>query len=130
MTPSQQVDEMIAHLGDWRGPTIRAVRAAILAADPAVVEEWKWMGSPTYYCDGLICVADAHKAKIKVTFANGAKVDDPEKVFNGGFEGNARRFIDYLEGDAVDEARLTRLVQAAIAFNRAKAAAKTRPKRA
>lgn len=128
MTPSQHVDEMIANLGDWREATMRAVRAAILAADPAVIEEWKWMGSPTYYCDGLICVADAHKAKIKVTFSNGAKVDDPEMVFNGGFEGNARRFIDYLEGDAVDQGKLTRLVQAAIAFNRSKPAARKKPK--
>lgn len=123
MTPSQHVDEMIAGLGDWREPVMKAVRAAILAADPAVTEEWKWMGSPTYYCDGLICVADAHKAKVKVTFSNGAKVDDAEKVFNGGFEGNARRFIDYLEGDAVDQGKLTRLVQAAVLFNRSKPSA-------
>lgn len=124
MTPSQHVDEMIASLDDWRGPIMKAVRAALLAADPGVIEEWKWMGSPTYYCDGLICVADAHKAKVKVTFSNGAKIDDPEKVFNGGFEGNARRFIDYLEGDAVDPGKLTRLVQAAIVFNRSKRKAK------
>ena len=120
MNASEQIDQLIAGIEDWRGETFAALRKAVLAADPDIFEEWKWMGSPVWSCDGMIAVANAHKGKVKLTFAHGAKLEDPEKLFNAGLEGNARRAIDFLEGDAVDAEALGRLVQAAIAFNRTK----------
>jgi hypothetical protein len=120
MTASKLIDDMIAGLADWRGKTFAAVRKAILAADAGIVEEWKWMGSPVWSCDGMIAVANAHKGKVKVTFAHGAGLADPDGLFNAGLEGNARRAIDYLEGDKVDARKLGDLVRAAIAFNRGK----------
>ena len=132
MDPSERIEKMIAGLTDWRGKTFAAIRKAILGADPEIIEEWKWMGSPLWSRDGMIAVANAHKGKVKVTFAYGASVPDPDKLFNSGFEGNARRAIDYFEGDKVDERALKNLVRAAIAYNQAKkkkkAAAGTRPK--
>lgn len=118
---SQRIDELIAGLADWRHDTFAAVRAAVLDADAAIVEEWKYMGSPVWYCDGMIAVANAHKDKVKITFANGARFADPDKLFNAGLEGNARRAIDYLEGDKVDARALTKLVRNAIEWNRNKA---------
>ena len=120
MNASEQIDQLIAGIEDWRGETFAAMRKAVLAADPDIVEEWKWMGSPVWSCDGMIAVANAHKGKVKLTFAHGAKLEDPDKLFNAGLEGNARRAIDFLEGDTVDAETLGRLVQAAIAFNRTK----------
>lgn len=120
MTPSEQIDQLIAELTDWRGETFAAVRRAILEADAQIVEEWKYMGSPVWYRDGMIAVANAHKGKVKLTFANGARLADPAKLFNAGLEGNARRAIDYLEGDKVDKRALKTLVRAAIDFNQAK----------
>ena len=120
MNASEQIDQLIAGIEDWRGETFAALRKAVLAADPDIVEEWKWMGSPVWSCDGMIAVANAHKGKVKLTFAHGARLEDPDKLFNAGLEGNARRAIDFLEGDAVDAEALGRLVQAAIAFNRTK----------
>ena len=120
MNASEQIDQLIAGIEDWRGETFAALRKAVLAADPDIVEEWKWMGSPVWSCDGMIAVANAHKGKVKLTFAHGARLEDPEKLFNAGLEGNARRAIDFLEGDTVDAEALGRLVQAAIAFNRTK----------
>ena len=120
MNASEQIDQLIAGIEDWRGETFAALRKAVLAADPDIVEEWKWMGSPVWSCDGMIAVANAHKGKVKLTFAHGARLEDPEKLFNAGLEGNARRAIDFLEGDTVDAETLGRLVQAAIAFNRTK----------
>ena len=120
MNASDQIDQLIAGIEDWRGETFAAVRKAVVAADPDIVEEWKWMGSPVWSCDGMIAVANAHKGKVKLTFAHGARLEDPEKLFNAGLEGNARRAIDFLEGDTVDAEALGRLVQAAIAFNRTK----------
>ena len=120
MNASEQIDQLIAGIEDWRGETFAALRKAVLAADPDIVEEWKWMGSPVWSCDGMIAVANAHKGKVKLTFAHGAKLEDPDKLFNAGLEGNARRAIDFLEGDTVDAEALGRLVQAAIAFNRTK----------
>jgi len=117
---SDRIDQLIAETTDWRGATLAAVRAAILAADPAIVEEWKWMGSPVWSRDGMIAVGDAHKAKVKLTFAHGAQLADPDKLFNAGFEGNARRIIDYLEGDPVRGAELTALVRTAIVHNQTK----------
>ena len=120
MNASEQIDQLIAGIEDWRGETFAALRKAVLAADPDIVEEWKWMGSPVWSCDGMIAVANAHKGKVKLTFAHGARLEDPEKLFNAGLEGNARRAIDFLEGDTVDAEALGRLVQAAIALNRTK----------
>jgi hypothetical protein len=121
MTPSQRIDKLIAGLTDWRGKTFAAVRKAILAADPSITEDWKWMGSPVWYRDGgMIAVANAHKGKVKLTFAHGAKIADPDKLFNAGLDGNLRRAIDWLEGDKVDAAALKALVRAAIAYNETK----------
>ncbi len=102
MTPSERIERMIAALGDWRGETFADVRNSILEADPEITEEWKYMGSPVWYRDGMIAVANAHKGKVKLTFAYGAKFADPDKLFNAGLEGNERRAIDYLEGDKVN----------------------------
>ena len=118
MNPSERIDQMIAGLTDWRGKTFAGMRKAILAADPEIVEEWKWMGSPVWSRDGMIAVANAHKGKVKLTFAHGAQLPDPDKLFNADLEGNARRAIDFLEGDRVDERALKTLVRAAIEYNR------------
>jgi len=120
MNPSERIDRLIAGIKDWRGKTFAAVRNGILAADPEIVEEWKWMGSPVWSRDGMIAVANAHKGKVKLTFAYGAKLPDPDKLFNAGLEGNARRAIDFFEGDKVNERALKNLVRAAIDYNRAK----------
>lgn len=117
VSASKRIDELIAGLTDWRGKTFASVRKVILEADPEIVEEWKWMGSPVWSRDGMIAVANAHKGKVKVTFAHGAGLDDPDKLFNAGLEGNARRAIDFLEGDKVDAHALQNLVRAAIAYN-------------
>ena len=111
---------MIAALTDWRGKTFAAVRKTILAADPEIIEEWKWMGSPVWSRDGIIAVANAHKGKVKLTFAYGARLPDPDKLFNAGLEGNARRAIDFFEGDKINERALKNLVRAAVAFNQLK----------
>ena len=95
MEASEQIDRMIAGLTDWRGKTFARVRKAVLAADRGVVEEWKWMGSPVWSCDGMIAVANAHKGKVKLTFAYGARLADPDKLFNAGREANMRRAIGY-----------------------------------
>jgi len=121
MTPSERIDQMIAELTDWRGKTFASMRKAILAADPESTEEWKWMGSPVWYRDGIIAVANAHKGKVKLTFMYGASLPDPDKLFNAGLEGNARRAIDWLEGDKMNDRALKNLIRAAIAFNQAKA---------
>ncbi|WP_407169522.1 DUF1801 domain-containing protein [Bradyrhizobium sp. ORS 111] len=121
MTPSERIDRMIAELTDWRGKTFASMRKAILAADPEITEEWKWMGSPVWYRDGIIAVANAHKGKVKLTFMYGASLPDPDKLFNAGLEGNARRAIDWLEGDKINDRALKNLIRAAIAFNQAKA---------
>lgn len=120
MTPSQKIEKLIAAITDWRGKTFASVRKSILAADREIIEEWKWMGSPVWSRDGMIAVANAHKGKVKVTFAHGARLADPDKLFNAGLDGNARRAIDYLEGDKVDERALTSLVRAAIDYNQTK----------
>jgi hypothetical protein len=120
MNASERIDKLIAGLTDWRGKTFASVRKSILAADREIIEEWKWMGSPVWSRDGMIAVANAHKGKVKLTFAYGASLPDPDKLFNAGLEGNARRAIDYLEGDRVDERALKSLVRAAIDYNRSK----------
>ncbi|KFX61820.1 DUF1801 domain-containing protein [Paraburkholderia fungorum] len=120
MTPSETIDRMIAGITDWRGETFAAMRKTILAADSQIVEEWKWMGSPVWSRDGMIAVANAHKGKVKLTFAHGASLPDPDKLFNAGLEGNARRAIDFFEGDRINERALKNLVRAAIEHNQTK----------
>ncbi|MFX1766219.1 DUF1801 domain-containing protein [Paraburkholderia sp. A1RI-2L] len=120
MTPSEQIDALIASITDWRGATFAAVRRAILEADKEIVEEWKWMGSPVWYRDGILAVANAHKGKVKLTFQYGASLPDPDKLFNAGLDGNARRAIDFFEGDKVDARALKALIRAAIEFNQIK----------
>ncbi|TIX02523.1 MAG: DUF1801 domain-containing protein [Mesorhizobium sp.] len=120
MTPSQQIDQLIAGLTDWRGETLAGIRKTILAADPNIVEEWKWMGSPVWCLDGNIVVGNAHKDKVKLTFSHGANLPDPDKLFNNGFGGKVWRAIDILEGDKLDERALKELVRAAIDYNHAK----------
>lgn len=117
-TASELIDEMIAGLDDWRGPMLAKLRAVILAADPGIIEEWKWMGSPTWSCDGLIVVGNPHKGKIKLTFAHGAALPDLQGLFNGKDTGNTRRSIDIFESNAPDEKALQDLVRAGIAYNR------------
>ena len=120
MTPSQRIDQLIAGIADWRGKTFAGVRKAILEADREIVEEWKWMGSPVWSRDGIIAVADAHKGKVKLTFANGARLADPNKLFNAGLDGNKWRAIDYLEGDKINERALRNLIRAAVDYNQSK----------
>jgi hypothetical protein len=124
-TAAEQIDALIAAIPDWRRETFEAIRRCILAADPAIVEEWKWMGSPVWSRDGVIAVADAHKGKVKLTFMHGAKLADPDKLFNAGLDGNARRAIDVFEGEAIRQDALKDLVRAAIAYNQSR---KAKPK--
>ena len=120
MTPSERIDRLIAELADWRGKTFASVRKTILEADREIIEEWKWMGSPVWSRDGMIAVANAHKGKVKLTFAHGASLADPDKLFNAGLDGNMRRAIDFLEGDKVNERALKTLIRAAIEYNQSK----------
>ena len=120
MNPSERIEELIADLTDWRGEMLANIRKSILEADREIIEEWKWMGSPVWSRDGMIAVANAHKDKVKLTFAYGASLPDPDKLFNAGLEGNARRAIDYLEGDRVNERALKNLVRTAIDYNQSK----------
>ena len=124
MTPKEQIDQHIAATPDWRRETFIEVRRVILEADPEIEETWKWMGSPVWERFGIIAVANAHKGKVKLTFDQGAHLPDPKGLFNAGLDGNQRRAIDFLEGDAVDAPALTALVCAAINFNRARKAKK------
>src|ERR1700712_3900130 len=126
MTPSERIDALIAGITDWRGKTFAAVRKTILEADREIIEEWKWMGSPVWSRDGIIAVANAHKKWVKLTFMYGAMLPDPDKLFNAGLEGNARRAIDLFEGDKIDAPALKTLIRAAIAFNQSKKAPKSK----
>jgi hypothetical protein len=119
-TPSQLIDARIEELGDWRGETLQHIRALITRADPDVVEEWKWRGVPVWYHDGMICTGETYKNAVKVTFAQGASVDDPEGLFNSSLEGNTRRAIDVHEGDTIDEEAFQALVLRAVAFNQSR----------
>jgi hypothetical protein len=131
MNASERIDQLIAGLDDWRGKTLAAVRKNFLAADKGVVEEWKWMGSPVWSRDGMLAVANAHKGKVKVTFLHGARIPDPDRVFNAGLAGGQWRAIDFLDGDKVDGAALKKLVRAAIEYNQGKSKKKkTAPSRA
>ena len=117
MTPAQLIDGRIKDLGDWRGEMLARLRGLIKEAAPKVVEEWKWRGVPTWYVDGMICTGETYKAAVKVTFAKGAKLADPKKLFNSSLEGNIRRAIDFHEGDKVDAAAFKALVRQAVALN-------------
>jgi hypothetical protein len=120
MNPSERIDRLIAELTDWRGKTFASIRKSILEADREIIEEWKWMGSPVWSRDGMIAVANAHKGKVKLTFAYGASLPDPDKLFNAGLEGNARRAIDFFEGEKINERALKNLVRAAVDHNQIK----------
>jgi len=115
--PSGQIDRLIAEITDWRGKTFARVRKIIREADPQIIEEFKWMGTPVWSRDGIIAVANAFKGRVNVTFAYGASLADPEKLFNAGFEGNARRAINFFEDDKINERALKNLVRAAIEYN-------------
>src|SRR3984893_3464295 len=120
MNPSERIDQLIAGLTDWRGKTLASVRKSILAADPEIIEEWKWMGSPVWSRDGIIVVGNAHKDKVKLTFPHGASLPDPDKLFNAGLGGGTWRAIDLFEGDKINERALKNLVRAAIDHNQIK----------
>jgi hypothetical protein len=116
-TPSELIDGRIAELGDWRGELLAQIRAVIRQTDPEVVEEWKWRGVPTWYHDGMLCTGETYKDKVKVTFAKGAALEDPSGLFNSSLDGNARRAIDWHEGDELDEPAFAELLRAAVAHN-------------
>jgi hypothetical protein len=120
MNPSERIDQLIAGLTDWRGKTLASVRRSILGADPEIIEEWKWMGSPVWSHDGMIAVGNAHKEKVKLTFSHGASLPDPDKLFNAGLGGNAWRAIDLFEGDKINKRALRNLIRAAVDYNQIK----------
>ena len=119
-TPSDLIDRRIAELGDWRGETLARVRKLIHEAVPGVEETWKWRGVPVWEKDGIITTGETYKDKVKLTFAKGASLEDPEKLFNSSLEGNARRALDLFEGDTLDEAAFKALVREAAEANAAK----------
>jgi hypothetical protein len=121
-SPSKLIDGRIKELGDWRGETLARVRALIKQADPEVVEEWKWRGVPVWEHAGIICTGETYKAVVKLTFAKGASLDDPAKLFNSSLEGNTRRAIDIHEGDKIDDKALKTLIRVAVALNTSGAA--------
>jgi hypothetical protein len=119
---SALIDKKIKELGDWRGKTLATVRAIIRDADPEIVEEWKWVkptnpGTPVWSHAGIVCTGETYKNAVKMTFANGAELKDPSRLFNSSLEGNVRRAIDIHEGDTIDEAALKALIRAAVALN-------------
>jgi hypothetical protein len=116
-SPSQLIDERIKELGDWRGAMLSRLRALIKEADPEVVEEWKW-SVPVWSHDGLICTGETYKKAVKMTFAKGAALKDPSKLFNSSLEGNTRRAIDFHEGDEIDDKGLKTLIRAAVTLNK------------
>ena len=116
-TPSELIDGRIKELGDWRGDMLARIRKLIKQADGDVVEEWKWRGVPTWYHDGMICTGETYADKVKLTFANGASLDDPSGLFNSSLGGSTRRAIDIFEGDKLDEKAFTALVRAAVKLN-------------
>ena len=116
-SPSQLIDARIKELSDWRGETLARVRTLIKQADPEVVEEWKWRGVPVWSHSGIICTGETYKNVVKMTFAKGASLQDPSRLFNSSLEGNTRRAIDFHEGDKIDEKALKALIRAAVARN-------------
>lgn len=130
MTPSEHIDKEIADHPDWRGQTMAEIRRIIRAAVPDVTEEWKWMGTPTWSHNGILCICNAFKDMVKVTFINGAKLTDADGVFNAELGGNKWRAIKLFQGDKVNASGLKKLLVAAVALNTAKRAGKARPARA
>jgi len=119
-SPSQLIDARIAELGDWRGEMLGRLRAVVKEADPEIIEAWKWRGVPVWEHDGIICTGETYKAVVKMTFAKGASLEDPSSLFNSSLEGNARRAIDFFEGDKINERALRNLVRAAVDCNQIK----------
>ena len=123
-SPSELIDARIKELGDWRGKMLGRLRSLVKQADPDVVEEWKWRGVPVWSHDGLICTGETYKSVVKMTFAKGAALKDPSRLFNASLEGNTRRAIDFREGDTIDEAALETLIRAAVTLNKSKVKAR------
>jgi len=123
-SPSQLIDARIEELGDWRGKILARLRALVKQADPAVIEEWKWRGVPVWSHDGMICTGETYKSVVKMTFAKGAALEDPARLFNSSLEGNTRRAIDFHEGEEIDEKALTNLLRAAVRLNTSKSKAR------
>jgi hypothetical protein len=119
-SPSQLIDARIKELGDWRGKMLSRLRTLVKEADPEVVEEWKWRGVPVWSHAGLICTGETYKTIVKMTFAKGAALKDPLRLFNSSLEGNTRRAIDFHEGDKIDEKALKTLIRAAVTLNKSK----------
>jgi len=117
-SPSRLIDARIRELGDWRGETLARIRSLIKQAAPGVTEEWKWRGVPTWYHDGMICTGETYKNHVKVTFAKGAELEDPSKLFNSSLEGNVRRAIDLHEGDRLNDSAFKALIREAVALNK------------
>jgi hypothetical protein len=122
-SPSELIDARIEELGDWRGKTLGRLRALIREADPDVVEEWKWRGVPVWYHDGMICTGETYKSVVKMTFAKGAALKDPSRLFNSSLEGNTRRAIDFHEGEKINEKALKMLIREAVSLNKSEAQA-------
>lgn len=120
MTPSEKIDNLINNLGDWRGSMLKQIRSIFHAADPQIVEDWKYMGTPTFYHDGMIAIVDAYKTSVKIGFLYGAFLPDPDKVFNNELGGKQRRAIKLFEGDKLDEKALANMIKRAIAHNQSK----------
>ena len=119
-SPSQLIDARIAELGDWRGEMLSRLRGLVKEADPDVVEEWKWRGTPVWSHDDMVCTGETYKSVVKMTFAKGAALQDPAGLFNSSLEGSTRRAIDFHEGDEIDEKPFTALIRAAVAVNQSK----------
>ena len=130
MNPSERIDQLIAKLDDWRGKTFASLRKAILEADREIIEEWKWRGTPVWSHNGIVALANAHKEKVKVTFAHGASLRDPDKLFNAGLEGKVCRAIDFFEGDKINAPALKNLIRAAVDYNQSKLKKKASAKKA
>ena len=116
-SPVKLIDARIKELGDWRGETLLKIRKLIKEADPKVVEEWKWRGVPVWYHDGMVCTGESYKDHVKVTFAKGAQLKDPKRLFNSSLDGNVRRAIDFHEGDKINAPAFKAMIRAAIALN-------------
>ena len=117
-SPSQLIDARIKELDDWRGKMLSRLRSLVKEADPEVVEEWKWRGVPVWSHDGIICTGETYKSVVKMTFAKGASLKDPSRLFNSSLEGNTRRAIDFHEGEKIDEEALKTLIRAAVTLNK------------
>jgi len=116
-SPSHLITGRIAELGDWRGETLAHVRKLIKEADPNITEEWKWRGVPVWYDNGMVCTGESYKSHVKITFAKGAFIKDPQGIFNSGLDGNVRRAIDLHEGEKIDESAFKELIRAAVKLN-------------